>query len=108
MRGSHEVSTSIDDDPADVPLSEVGIASDDDAIERQRLRQLQGSGDLVAIRRHRQLPDHALQRGAERRQQMNPSGLRCGTAAESLTVNRNVACGPLRLCPRPLDHRAAG
>jgi hypothetical protein len=30
---------------------------------------------------------------------MNASGLRCGTAAKSLTINRNVTCGLLAADP---------
>ena len=56
-----------------------------------RLQQLQCADDFVGIRCHRQLPDHALQRGAEHRQQVNARRLRRGAAAKSLAVNRDVA-----------------
>ena len=73
------------------PLGEDGVAGDDGALQRQRLQQPQRRRDLVAIRVHRQLADHAGQGGAERRQQADAGGVRRGAAAQPLAVDRDMA-----------------
>src|SRR5215212_2066372 len=108
LHGEEIVATAVGDGAADLFLGEDGIAGDDHAIERQRLEQLQRGGDLVGVRRHRQLADHTLQGYAERRQQMNAAGLCRGTAAEPLSINRNMARGLVAADPTaqgPLQRR---
>src|ERR1700688_232590 len=91
LDGEEIVPAAVDDRPTDRPLGEDRVAGDGDPLEWQRFQQFQRGGDFIRLGCHSQLANHALQTGAERRQQMRAEGLCGGAAAQSLAIDRHMA-----------------
>jgi hypothetical protein len=77
--------------PADLALTEDGVACDDRAVERQALEQRERSGDLVLIGLDDEIADYRREAGGEGGEHMQRLGIVAAAALERLAIDGDVA-----------------